>query len=242
MSEMNERMKRKMTAAMALEMLQNLDSDDSDAGDLSEVESDTDLSFVQENTSSSSESDSESIPRKKRRLLSSETRDPGVPFTADVPGLPEPVPALEPTGVLSLPLESSRPEAAVEKGKDGTVWTVLQSTERPRRRQSQNVLSIKRFREIMKILRFDKKETRRVRLQDDKFALVSATWNKFVQNSIACYKHGANITIDEQMFPTKAQCRFIQYMGNKPGKFGIKFWLAADVQDQPGWHPGENEA
>lgn len=86
MSEMNERMKRKMTDAMALEMLQNLDSDDSDAGDLSEVESDSDLSFVQENTSSSSESDSESIPRKKRRLLSSETRDPDVPFTADVPG------------------------------------------------------------------------------------------------------------------------------------------------------------
>lgn len=29
----------------------------------------------------------------------------------------------------------------MEKGKDGTVWTILQSTERPGRRQSQNVLT-----------------------------------------------------------------------------------------------------
>ncbi|XP_032379457.1 piggyBac transposable element-derived protein 3-like [Etheostoma spectabile] len=89
-----------------------------------------------------------------------------------------------------------------------------------------------RFRELMKFLRFDKKETRRIHLQDDKFALVSATWNKFVANSIACYKPGADITIDEQLFPTKARCKFIQYMGNKPDKFGIKFWLAADVQSK----------
>ncbi|XP_044062125.1 uncharacterized protein LOC122880764 [Siniperca chuatsi] len=89
-----------------------------------------------------------------------------------------------------------------------------------------------RFREIMKLLRFDKKETRRVRLQDDKFALVSHIWNKLVQNSVACYKPGANITIDEQLFPPKALCTFIQYKGNKPDKFAIKFWLAEDVNSK----------
>ncbi len=47
-----------------------------------------------------------------------------------------------------------------------------------------------------------------------------------------CYKPGANTTIDEQLFPTKARCRFIQYMENKPDKFDIKFWLAADVQSK----------
>jgi len=30
------------------------------------------------------------------------------------------------------------------------------------------------------------------------------------------------------MSPAKARCRFVQYMANKPDKFGIKFWLAAD--------------
>jgi len=47
MSKMNERMRRNMTRTMALEMLQNLTSDDSDAGEQSEVESDSDVSWVQ---------------------------------------------------------------------------------------------------------------------------------------------------------------------------------------------------
>ncbi|XP_056221053.1 piggyBac transposable element-derived protein 4-like [Seriola aureovittata] len=87
-----------------------------------------------------------------------------------------------------------------------------------------------RYREIMRYLRFDKKESRRARLSSDKFALMSEVWGRFVSNCLACYKPGANITVDEQLFPTKARCRFTQYMANKPDKFGIKFWLAADVE------------
>ncbi|KAM7018170.1 piggyBac transposable element-derived protein 4-like [Tautogolabrus adspersus] len=87
-----------------------------------------------------------------------------------------------------------------------------------------------RFREIMRYLRFDKKHDRHARLSSDKFALMSDVWGAFVGNSIACYKPGACITVDEQLFPTKARCRFTQYMANKPDKFGIKFWLAADVE------------
>ncbi|KAF7640843.1 hypothetical protein LDENG_00010390, partial [Lucifuga dentata] len=90
-------------------------------------------------------------------------------------------------------------------------------------------MSQNRFQDIMQFLRFDKKETRRTRLQENKFALVSEIWEKFVENSIACYKPGADITVDEQLFPTKARCSFIQYIASKPDKFGIKFWLAADV-------------
>ena len=78
-------------------------------------------------------------------------------------------------------------------------------------------------------MRFDIRSTRSIRLQADKFALVSDLWNKFVDNCISSYKPGPNITIDEQLFPTKARCRFTQYMPNKPDKFGIKFWLAVDV-------------
>ena len=36
--------------------------------------------------------------------------------------------------------------------------------------------------------------------------------------------------MDKQLFPTKACRRFIQYMANKSDKFGIKFWLAVDVE------------
>ena len=38
------------------------------------------------------------------------------------------------------------------------------------------------------------------------------------------------ITIDEQLLSCKLRCRFFQYMPNKPGKFGIKFWMAVDAE------------
>ena len=93
-------------------------------------------------------------------------------------------------------------------------------------------MSRNRCREIMRFLRFDLCSTRSARLKTDKFALISDIWNRFVDNSISCYKFGENITIDEQLFPTKSRCRFTQYMPNKPDKFGIKFWLAVDVESK----------
>lgn len=95
-----------------------------------------------------------------------------------------------------------------------------------------STLSRNRFREIMRFLRFDKKETRRIRLTTDRFALMAEVWERFRQNCVACYKPGQDITVDEQLFPTKARCRFTQYMPNKPDTFGIKFWLAADVDSK----------
>ena len=84
----------------------------------------------------------------------------------------------------------------------------------------------------MRFLRFDLRSTRLSRLQTNKFALISAVWDKFVENCIVCYKPGENITVDEQLFPTKARCRFTQYMANKPDKFGIKFWIAVDLESK----------
>ena len=84
----------------------------------------------------------------------------------------------------------------------------------------------------MRFLRFDLRSTRSALLQTDRFALIFDIWNRFVDNSISCYKPGENITIDEQLFPTKSRGRFTQYMLNKPDKFGIKFWLAVDVESK----------
>lgn len=81
-----------------------------------------------------------------------------------------------------------------------------------------------RFLKILRYLRFDARSTRSARLKEDKFALMSETWNLFVKNAQKCYFPGAYVTVDEQLFPTKARCRFTQYMANKPDKFGIKFW------------------
>lgn len=93
-------------------------------------------------------------------------------------------------------------------------------------------LSRNRFWEIMRYLCFDRKETRRCRLTTDKFAHLREVWDRFAKKSTACYRAGYNITVDEQLFPTKARCQFTQYMPNKPDKFGTKFWLAVDVDSK----------
>ena len=90
----------------------------------------------------------------------------------------------------------------------------------------QQTMSRNRCREIIRFLRFDLRSTKLARWQTDKFALISDIW--FVDNSISCYQPGKNITIYGKLFPTKSR-RFIQYMPNKPDKFGMKFWLAVDV-------------
>uniref|UniRef100_A0A1A8U1F2 PiggyBac transposable element-derived protein domain-containing protein n=1 Tax=Nothobranchius furzeri TaxID=105023 RepID=A0A1A8U1F2_NOTFU len=92
-----------------------------------------------------------------------------------------------------------------------------------------STMSRNRFRDIMRFLRFDQKHTRCTRLSNDKFALVRNVWDRLIQNSLASFKPGAEITIYEQLFPTKSRCPFTQFMPKKTFKFGIKFWLAVDV-------------
>lgn len=88
-----------------------------------------------------------------------------------------------------------------------------------------------RFVEILKYVRFDIKSTRSERLKTDKFALASAIWNSFIENSRSCYK-APYVTIDEQLLPSKTRCPFTQYIASKPDKFGIKLWLLVCVSSK----------
>ena len=78
-----------------------------------------------------------------------------------------------------------------------------------------------RFKEIMSFLRFNVKSERRQRVIFDKFCLASSLWKPFIENSQKAFVPSPYITIEKQLFPCKARCRFIQYMPNKPDKFGI---------------------
>ena len=95
-----------------------------------------------------------------------------------------------------------------------------------------NTMSRDRFKVLMKHLRFDNFSTRRERRQADKFCLISETWNDFIENCKRCYIPSFDLTIDEQLFPCKTHCPFIQYMPNKPDKFGMKFWLLVDASSK----------
>ncbi|CAJ1079156.1 uncharacterized protein LOC109196619 [Xyrichtys novacula] len=89
-----------------------------------------------------------------------------------------------------------------------------------------------RFKDIMRHLRFDDRDTRSERTKTDKFAAISAVWSSFVTNCITSYNPGRHITIDQQLFPPKTRCCFLQYIATKPDKFGIKFWVACDLKSK----------
>ena len=82
---------------------------------------------------------------------------------------------------------------------------------------------------ILRYIRFDDKEKRRRGEHQDKFQHIRQIWETTVENFRKCYFRQENATIDEQLFPCRARCPFIQYMPQKPAKFGIKFWLMCDA-------------
>lgn len=89
-----------------------------------------------------------------------------------------------------------------------------------------------KFEEILRFIHFDIRTERRERLETDKFALISTIWDQFIDNCKKLYVPDWQVCVDEQLFPTKSRCRFTQYMAKKPHKFGIKFWLLAEVQSK----------
>ena len=93
-----------------------------------------------------------------------------------------------------------------------------------------NWMSKNRYESIMRFLRFDEKSQRKLRLESDKFALASALWDPFIENCKKAFIPGENLTVDEQLFPTKSRCPFTQYIASKPDKFGLKFFLSVDLQ------------
>lgn len=87
-----------------------------------------------------------------------------------------------------------------------------------------------RFEQISIFLRFDDKETRAERKEQDKLAAISDIWNMFVDNCRNAFEPYEQITIDEQLVCFRGKCPFRQYIKSKPGRYGIKIWAAADVR------------
>jgi len=86
--------------------------------------------------------------------------------------------------------------------------------------------------EIIRFLQFDIKSERRRQQVEDKFCLASCLWNCFIENSQNSYVPNVYLTVGEQLLPCKARCKFIQYMANKPDKFGLKFWMMVDADSK----------
>ncbi len=96
-------------------------------------------------------------------------------------------------------------------------------------------MSLSRFHEISRALRFDDKLQRPARHREDKLAPIRSLWEMWTHRLPLLFNPGKDVTVDEQLVPFKGRCRFRQYMPKKPAKYGLKIWVTADVATSYAW-------
>ena len=82
------------------------------------------------------------------------------------------------------------------------------------------------FLKILKYLRFDGKSNRVKRGQRGLQRL--GKYLNILLINVKMYK--LSLTVDEQLMPLKSHCSFVTFMPYKPDKYGVKFWVLADVK------------
>lgn len=92
------------------------------------------------------------------------------------------------------------------------------------------VMNIKRFKFIVRCLRFDDLRTREARKKLDRLAPVRDIFTRFVQNCQKNYCLGENVTIDEKLEAFRGRCSFRQYIPSKPAKYGLKIFALVDAK------------
>lgn len=83
-------------------------------------------------------------------------------------------------------------------------------------------MSLSRFHEISRALRFDDKLQRPARHRDDKLAPIRSLWEMWTHRLPLLFNPGKDVTVDEQLVPFKGRCRFRQYMPNKNSQVWTK--------------------
>lgn len=91
-------------------------------------------------------------------------------------------------------------------------------------------MSIKRFKFLIRCLRFDDPQTRVERRIKDNLAPIRELFSLFVENCKENYSLGQNVTIDEKLEAFRGNCRFRQYIPSKPAKYGIKIYALVDAR------------
>ncbi|XP_053175982.1 piggyBac transposable element-derived protein 4-like [Scomber japonicus] len=97
-------------------------------------------------------------------------------------------------------------------------------------------MPLKTFHIISRVIRFDDRSTRPARRARDKLAAIRQVWDKWVCLLPLMFTPGTDVTVDERLVPFRGRCGFKQYMPNKPGKYGLKIWVACDAQTSYAWN------
>ena len=110
--------------------------------------------------------------------------------------------------------------AGVEKNWDVSVWELFSDLlQNPVYKAT---MSVRRYEDIGRLLRFDDKRTRAERLKTDHMAAFRHIWELFLTRCRMTFIPSECVTIDEQLVPFRGRCKFKQYMPSKPAKYGIK--------------------
>lgn len=96
-------------------------------------------------------------------------------------------------------------------------------------------MSLRRFQNISRVLRFDDKSDRADRRARDKLAPIRVLWDKWANNLKILYNPNECVTVDEQLVAYRGKCPFRQYIPSKPAKYGIKIWALCDSNTNYAW-------
>jgi hypothetical protein len=91
-------------------------------------------------------------------------------------------------------------------------------------------MSLNRFMELKRFMRFDDRNDREERKKSDNFAPIREIFTVFDQQLREHYEPSAFLTIDEQLLNFRGNCRFRVFLKDKPGKYGILIRMLADAQ------------
>lgn len=92
-------------------------------------------------------------------------------------------------------------------------------------------MSEKRFRFLLRCLRFDDIGDREVRTQTDKLAPIREVSQLLVNNFQKYFSPSEYLTVDEQLLAFRGRCGFRQYIPSKPAKYGVKVFALVDCKN-----------
>ncbi|KAF4527436.1 hypothetical protein B566_EDAN016066 [Ephemera danica] len=90
-------------------------------------------------------------------------------------------------------------------------------------------MSRTRFQQILKCIRFDDKQTRAERRENDKFAPLREIFTMFQEELPKYYIPSFDCSLDEMLSLFRGRCPFKIFMKDKPGKYGVIFRMLTDA-------------
>lgn len=91
-------------------------------------------------------------------------------------------------------------------------------------------MSLRRFKFLLRALRFDDIRTRRQRKAQDKLAPIRKVYQEFVERCQKYYSLSEYVTVDEMLEAFRGRCSFRQYIPNKPARYGLKMYALCDAR------------